>query len=707
MAASFLVCGTGLAGAQPGTIGALAKQAADDAIVIVVPIQETGRVDVVRAEPAVIEQGPALSVDRSGDAPVPPETQPTPARTANNAVPAPPAPPAPKWTADEDLQLSILKEITARKMRGADDATDRQLNELGTLYASEFASPLWVDENGVTAKAYKAAAEFARAEEWGLEPSTYRIDLPEYGFHVDGEKARFEIEFALNLLKYVDHARRGRFRPTEMSLWYEGASNKTDHMELLRHLAKTEDPTALLVAQHPQHEGFKNLRRVYLSRKWPDRFPLEPVEDLGPQPITLEFDEAVYRGKRHPQIPLLRERLKVPASNPDEEDLYDRELMNAVNSFMRTQGWRRKHVYDNKVRKALNQSNGTSSKKRKTRVSTEDIVANMEKWRWMPRELGDMHIWNNLPSFKTQVVRDGEVIHEERIIIGKTDTQTPVFSDTMTHVVFRPQWGVPNSIKVKSLLPRLAGGDYDVLRRRGMRIQYGDQVKSPRNYNWSRTDIRHIPIVMGAGSSNPLGHVKFMFPNHHAVYMHDTNKRWLFKNSKRTFSHGCIRVRDPARFAEVVLSGDGKWSPAQVRAYMKTRAKENNRVDLPRKIHVHNTYFTVLADKNGDLSTLSDIYGHDKRIKQALAGKSLKLIARSDPARAQKREIEQIAQNRTRYAASSKTRKTRRSRSYQASFSAPYALGGPSYTKNKPKRRKAYRKRRKQQIWTINPFQPY
>ncbi|MEO1545098.1 MAG: L,D-transpeptidase family protein, partial [Pseudomonadota bacterium] len=170
------------------------------------------------------------------------------------------------------------------------------------------------------------------------------------------------------------------------------------------------------------------------------------------------------------------------------------------------------------------------------------------------REFGAFHIWNNIPSYRTEVRRDGEVIHTERIIVGKTSTQTPVFNDRMTHIVFKPEWGVPSSIKIKSLLPRLAGGDYDVLRRRGMRIALNGRSGDPRRINWSKRDIRTIPIVQGAGSSNPLGRMKFMFPNKHAVYMHDTPKRHLFKTRTRTHSAGCIRVRDPQRLAEILTS---------------------------------------------------------------------------------------------------------------------------------------------------------
>ncbi|KUO62042.1 MAG: hypothetical protein APF80_00120 [Alphaproteobacteria bacterium BRH_c36] len=626
--------------------------------------------------------------------------------TAKQQV-APVAPPVNLWTAGDALHIGILKEITARKSKARNADLSGWLDELGTLYAADFQGPLWIEGDRLSQRARNALAELRRAGEWGLDTGEYDIRIPAGGFYDEVERARFEVDFTLNLLKYVDHARRGRFRPTEISLWYERASNKTDHMELLRHIARTDSPKELLAAQHPQHEGFKLLRQAYLERVFPDRFSStnSEVVDTAPKPIVLDYGEPVRQGQRHPQVAQLRERLKIPAATAGAQDLYDRPLMNAVNDFMRTQGWRRKHVYDNKVRKALNEANGTKARSKKTRVTTADLVANMEKWRWLPRNLGDIHIWNNLPSFKTQVVKNNRVIHEERIIIGKSKTQTPVFSDTMTHVVFKPQWGVPRSIKIRSLLPRLAAGDLDVLRRRGMRVQYGDRIVSPSSIDWRRTDIQTIPIVMGAGSSNPLGRVKFMFPNHHDVYMHDTPDRHLFNNSERLFSHGCIRVRDPVRFAEIILGESSNWSNAQVEANLQGRAEENHRVDLAQAVSVHNTYFTVVASADGKLDTLPDIYGHDKRIKEALDGRSLSAIASNDPARLHQREIEQLAKARPVYVAS-------QDNDPQPSYSffggvyqpEPYALGGPGYY-TAPK--KPAKKKKSSHNWSMNPYQNY
>lgn len=270
----------------------------------------------------------------------------------------------------------------------------------------------------------------------------------------------------------------------------------------------------------------------------------------------------------------------------------------------------------------------------------QKLLVNLERWRWMPDDLGDFHIWNNLPEFQTKVVKNDQIVHEERIIIGKETTQTPVFSDAMSYIEFNPEWGVPESIKIRQLLPRLRGGDVGVLARRNMRIKFGDEIKNPGKFRWSKVDIRSIPIVQGPGAGNPLGRIKFMFPNHHSVYMHDTTDKHLFNSSQRTYSHGCIRVRHPQRFAEVILGEVENWSPADVQE--RLGRKDMNRIYLSRRIAVHNAYFTQWVTQDGALREYPDIYDHDRRIAEALAGKSTETIARRDPAMALKRENERL-----------------------------------------------------------------
>jgi len=242
------------------------------------------------------------------------------------------------------------------------------------------------------------------------------------------------------------------------------------------------------------------------------------------------------------------------------------------------------------------------------------------------------------------VVRNGQVIHQERIIIGKPTNQTPIFSDEMEFVVFHPDWGVPGTIKVTDLLPALQAGDDSILERRNMRIVHGNRTVRAYEIDWERTDIRSVSIIQEPGSSNPLGQLKFMFPNRHDVYMHDTPTKNLFDSNVRTFSSGCIRVRNPVRLAELVFGEDRKWTQTDITDLLKPRAPQNNRVNLNRRVPVHNTYFTLLADEKGEVAKFADVYGHDKRIQAVLLdGESVASVARNDPAVALERKVKSLA----------------------------------------------------------------
>lgn len=250
----------------------------------------------------------------------------------------------------------------------------------------------------------------------------------------------------------------------------------------------------------------------------------------------------------------------------------------------------------------------------------ERILANLEQWRWMPADLGASHIWVNIPQQSFNLVRNGRAIHTERIIIGKTNAQTPIFSDRMRFLVFHPFWGVPNTIKYNEILPGLQRGS-PVLEKRGLRLQLNGQDVDPARFDWRRTDIRRFHVYQPPGKGNALGVVKFMFPNKHDVYLHDTPSKSLFKASSRAISAGCVRIQDPLRFAELLLAEDQGMPAVSVRALAQRGATENNQVILRRPVPVHLTYFTMHPDKNGKIESFKDVYGHEQRIRLALAGK--------------------------------------------------------------------------------------
>lgn len=236
-----------------------------------------------------------------------------------------------------------------------------------------------------------------------------------------------------------------------------------------------------------------------------------------------------------------------------------------------------------------------SSKRPKTTGGEADILVNMERWRWLPAELGPDYVFVNVPEFKLRVFRNGALKDETRVIVGKPESPTPTFSGMMEYAVVNPSWYVPPSI-LKQMLATGRTAGFEVVRR-------GGQIS-----------LRQPP-----GERNALGFIKFMFPNQHAVYLHDTPNRSLFSATTRAFSHGCVRVDDPFRFADAVLPD---WTEERLK---KLIGKGERTLRLPAKLPVHLAYFTAYMDDVGSYRTLNDIYGYDGPMKVALG-----LAARSD-----------------------------------------------------------------------------
>jgi len=254
------------------------------------------------------------------------------------------------------------------------------------------------------------------------------------------------------------------------------------------------------------------------------------------------------------------------------------------------------------------------------------LIANMERWRWLPDDLGEFYVWDSVPEQMTRVIDRQEVTLAEKIVVGKPSTPTPIFSANMQFVIFHPSWGVPAGMKTQELWPQLrnTGGGWfssyplasSVLAGHGLYVSRGGHPINPDSVDWSKVDIREFEFVQPPGPKNVLGIVKFRFPNKHDVYMHDTPERHLFGGAVRAFSHGCMRVQNPVRLATVLLAHDRGWSANEVEGYVR----RGGEIALNKPIPVHVTYFTAVADAAGKVQYFPDIYGLDERVTSALEG---------------------------------------------------------------------------------------
>jgi murein L,D-transpeptidase YcbB/YkuD len=293
------------------------------------------------------------------------------------------------------------------------------------------------------------------------------------------------------------------------------------------------------------------------------------------------------------------------------------------------------HEQFERLRQALLKARAKAQERGKKADSDPEVqrlIVNMERWRWMPRELGSTYVWNNIPEFNARVIKRGKTIYEGKTIVGQLKYATPIFSASMRSIVFHPDWTVPETVIEEDLQPALQRGGFfggpstQILYQHNLKVSQQGRPVDADTVDWTTVNVRSYTFTQPPGPDNVLGALKFNFPNKHAVYMHDTVQPELFAETVRTLSHGCIRVHQPDRLAAVLLAEDKGWSAQQVKSLLARDA--SNVVKLNRPMPVHLIYFTAVVDEKGKVETFPDVYGLDNRMGQALFGK----VAKFQPA---------------------------------------------------------------------------
>ncbi|MDX2264691.1 MAG: L,D-transpeptidase family protein [Hyphomicrobiales bacterium] len=493
-----------------------------------------------------------------------------------------------------DAVRSLILERLDAKGKGALNLPKDQKAQLAEHYAQPD-SLVWVEESGLSPRAADAAAAFAAAADWGLDPAAYAAPSAS-GYDASApDAARWlaeaELDMTLAVYAYAQHAQTGRVSPQTLGEFIDFSPKPPALPDVL---AAAVRPGGLETF-HPKHPQFLALKdKLAESRR---------TRETATKTVTIPAGPNIKPGAEHPHVALVRERLEAPAPADGRLTAYDPDLVDRVKAFQKAQGLSDTGVIGSATRDAMNGG-------ARRGASERDLLVNMERWRWIPGDLGRMHVMVNIPEFQFWVMKNGAVIHRERIITGKVEHMTPSFSDEMEFVVLNPTWHVPESIKLNEILPVLRRNP-SYLDKQGLEVFYAGQRRPLNAYetDWYAVDPDKLSISQPPGDGNALGKVKFLFPNKHAVYMHDTPTKNLFNQTVRTFSHGCMRVRDPLKFAQVVLGEQG-WTPARMQQELAL-GKESS-ITLERKIPVHVMYVTVWVDEDGQARTIRDVYGHDK-----------------------------------------------------------------------------------------------
>jgi len=497
--------------------------------------------------------------------------------------------------------------MTPEEAEEPDLIADRE--SLRAFYLARSDAPLWVAKSGLTPRALSVMAELARAGDWGLDPKSFPIpDLPAAATGApeldDAELAKAELTLSLAVLKYARYARGGAIaQPSrQLSSFYDRRPQVMDRATLLETIASADDTGATLASLHPRHPQFELLRQAWLETK----------RAQDGRALRLPAGPDIEPGDRNPHIAALRKRMGTSLLEGADETLYDERLAEAVRGFQLLAGLKPANGrIDAATKKALAQSK---------KGNRDQLLANMQAWRYLPADLGDMYVWVNVPEYMIRIVKNGEVIWTERVTTGLVNKQTPIFSDEMERVTFKSKWRVPDSIKVKEVWPSLLSGG-GMMRQHGLFLESrtGERVDWQR-IDWSKANMEDYTLWQPPGPRNQLGIVKFSFPSKHYVFMHDTPDKHMFNWSRRAVSHGCMRIRNPLDMATIILGNDQGWDRARVDDMVK-HGPDHTVVELTRKIPVHITYFTARVGEGGRIESFADVYGHEKRLTQALAGK--------------------------------------------------------------------------------------
>lgn len=458
----------------------------------------------------------------------------------------------------------------------------KEREALAAYYAERGGQALWTDPGGWTPAAKTLIGRLNAADEDGLDPSDYPVpDATATGTATPDDWAEAELKLSAAAIAYARDARGARIDLPRLSNLITPKLQLPDARDVLAALAAANDVGAALAAYNPQHPGYKALKAR-----------LADIRETRPGPPMARVPQgpALRVGMRDPRVPLIRARFGVGPAGADQT-AYDERVASAVAAFQKQKGLPPSGVLTAATVAAL----GGPSPAR----LEGDIVANMERWRWLPRDLGSRHIDVNIPEYRLRLVDHGDVVHQTRVIVGKPESQTPIFSDEMEHVIVNPSWTVPPSILKNEFLPALARDPFYADRKGFKVVRRGDSIS----------------IQQPPGERNALGFIKFIFPNEHSVYLHDTPNRALFGAERRAFSHGCVRVDQPFRLAEVLLGPAGSWNESKLRGLV---GHGERHIRLGRPLPVHLTYFTLTVDDHGDLRSFEDLYGVHRKVRTAL-----------------------------------------------------------------------------------------
>jgi murein L,D-transpeptidase YcbB/YkuD len=507
---------------------------------------------------------------------------------------------------------SAIEELFARDMRSLPLPVRQEQAALQAYYLTRNGQPLW--RTPVRMREFVEALKHADRD--GLNSADYPTEHLERlsgiaGFGGPRSIAQVELYFSAILLRFARDLKVGRFLPTKIDPKLYWQEKRIDPLRALMLFARARDTGTFISQWQPGIADYANLKALLAAYR--------RIEAAGGWPAVPHVD-AIRPGEQSPVVATIHARLErtdeeIRGRRDPASPLYDDVLVTAVKRFQSQHGLEPDGVIGKRTIFAMN-------------IPVSDrihqIVVTMERWRWMPEDLGQSYIRVNIAGYELRRVRNGRLEERMRVVVGKPYHQTPVFSDEIEYLELNPYWNVPHSIAINEELPKLKANPAARAARDFEAVIDGRGV-SLTSIDWTAMSRSNFPVRLRQkpGPHNALGRVKFMFPNRFNVYLHDTPSRSLFSRAQRAFSHGCIRLARPIDLAEQLVADVPGWDRQRIDRVLEGR--ERTVVRLSANLPVHLTYATVWIDGEGDVQFRPDIYQRDAKLEQALAGRYARL----------------------------------------------------------------------------------
>ncbi|RTY87535.1 murein L,D-transpeptidase [Flavobacterium sp. GT3R68] len=434
----------------------------------------------------------------------------------------------------------------------------------------------------------------AKSDEEGLNPKNYQIEKLEKYEMMDSisetDILKYNLLLSGNLKKYISHLTNGKLNPRKLYADWDLKENRIEIDTIMLRLETGDSLAQKLETLKPQHSIYKKLKKaLQIINTYPD----DPFKKIN-------IAKSIVPNSDNRLLINIKKRLIYWHDLEASDSLttfYDSLTVNAVKKFQ----WRHGLVVDGIIGMGTIASLNYTKEDRK-----QQIIANLERWKWYPRDMGSEYIIINIPDFRLTLVKGSDTIRSHKAIVGRAERATPILSSTLTHAVFNPTWTVPPTILREDVIPEILKSRSYLAEMNIIIYDEKGNVVSPEN--WQLSQAKNYRYVQTPGAFNSLGMVKLIFPNRFAVYLHDTNHRDYFEKTGRSLSSGCVRVNNPLELTEYLLDDPVNWNLEKITTTLQKA--QTIQAPIRKEVNIHILYWTAWC-QDDTLIFRDDIYNLD------------------------------------------------------------------------------------------------